>query len=381
MKALFIGSDPTLFDTGSSTYARIRSYAEAIGSVHVLMRSTEPDSLHTDGPLTVQGVYAGKLEAAKKLSAIAHGIILNEGIEIVSAQDPFEHGWIAMRAVKGTSAKLHVQVHTDFLSSWFVRGGVLRSPQITMPLKNRIRQKLADRVLPKADGIRVVSRRIKESLEKRYGSKIVTPTVIPIAVGTTVPEPSPLPRHSFPFALVTVGRLEPEKRIDDILEALVLLQGRYPAVGLVVIGDGREKERLMARVVEKGLMGQVVFAGECPDAWGMMRSAQGYIQASAYEGYGRTLVEAALSRIPIITTDVGVVGEVFTGYEDVLSTPPGDPAQLAVNIVALLEDVGTRETMVRSAEAKALAHLAEFQDLPALIASDLSHTCASSNRA
>ncbi len=369
MRALFIGSDPHLLDSTTSAYMRVRSYAEAIGTVHVLMRGAT-DASTTDGPLTVHTRAVGKYDIQKFVGA-AHGLIESKAIQVVSAQDPFEHGWIALGAVKGTSAKLHVQIHTDFLSPWFVRGGILRSPQIPMPVKNRVRRQLADMVLPKADGIRVVSERIKTSLTARYGTKIPNPSIIPIAVDSNVPAAHELPAHTFPFALVTVGRLEPEKRIEDIIEALFLLKDTYPSVGLIVIGEGSERGALMARVVERGLMGRVVFTGARTDAWGLMRSAQAYIQASAYEGYGRTLIEAALVRVPIITTDVGIIGEVFKGYEDVLAAPPGDPTQLALNIAGMLQDGAARETMVRSAEAKARAHLAHFENLPDLIARDL----------
>jgi glycosyltransferase involved in cell wall biosynthesis len=371
MKAIFIGSDPSLYNPESSAYARMKEYAAAIGTLRIIMRSDEADSVHEDGALTIEGVRAGRLESMRVLAARAKERIGTDGVEVVSAQDPFEHGWAAMKAVEGTNARLHIQVHTDFLSPWFVRGGIARSPQVPVPVKNRVRQVIAGRVLPKAHGIRVVSVRIKDSLVKKYGTKIVEPTVLPIAVGTVLPGPVELPTHNFPFVLATVGRLEPEKRIEDIIEALANVTERFPAIGLMIIGEGSEKARLMTLVVEKGLTGKVIFTGDRPDAWGLMRSAQGYIQASAYEGYSRTLVEAALARVPIITSDVGIVGEVFAGYEDVLATPPGDPTNLAYHMIALLEDRPGNELRIRSAEAKALAHTKQYENLPQLIAADL----------
>jgi glycosyltransferase involved in cell wall biosynthesis len=371
MKVLFIGSDPSLFDTSSASYARMLSYAEAIGDLTILMRSNGPSSEQVHEPLTIVSVQGGKLDGLRKVQEKAREIITTKGIEVVSAQDPFEHGFVAMQAVKGTTAKLHIQVHTDFLSPWFVRSGVLRSPMVLMPAKNRVRLTLADKVLPKANGIRCVSERIKQSLIKQYGSTIPEPSVIPIAVSTDVPPAVPLPTHQFTFALITVGRLEPEKRIEDIIEALSLIHNQYPAVGLIIVGSGREEATLKKLVVKKGLAEKVVFTGPRTDAWGLMRSAQCYIQASAYEGYGRTLVEAALSRIPIITSDVGVVGEIFKGYEDVLASPPGDPTNLAYQIIKLVEDPVAKERMIRSAEVKAKEHLSTYADLPHMIAADL----------
>ena len=240
-----------------------------------------------------------------------------------------------------------------------------------MPVLNRIRLRIADQVLPSANGIRVVSERIKESLAARYPS-LPPVSVIPVSVEQEAPEAIPLPDHGFSFAFVTAGRLEPEKRIEDILMALGKIAQRFPSVGLVIIGDGSERRKLEMLAKKLGLSARVVFAGEQgTKAWGMMRSAHAYIQASAYEGYGRTLIEAALARLPIITTDVGIVGEVFKGYEQVLATPPGDTQNLAALMTALISDQQLRRSLVLNAEAAVQEHLAHYPDQPRLIAEDL----------
>ena len=316
-------------------------------------------------------MYVWKLFRIRSLSARANALIREYGIEVVSAQDPFEHGLAALRAVQGTNAKLHIQVHTDFLSPWFVKSGNWRSPQVRMPFLNRWRRRVADRVLPRAHGIRVVSERVKASLITRYGASIPEPVVIPVPVSSVVPEPVRLPDHPFTFALIAVGRLEPEKRIEDILAALKLVVVHYPMVGLFIVGDGSERGRLERMTRSLGLEEKVRFLGHRSDAWGLMRSAQAVIQASAYEGYGRTLIEAALARIPLITTDVGIVGEVFKGYEDVLSVPVADPTALSLAIVGFIEDNSVRQELPRHAEETVRAHLAAVGDIPTRIKEDL----------
>ena len=187
------------------------------------------------------------------------------------------------------------------------------------------------------------------SLIERYGARIPEPSVIPVLVDTNVPEPVRLPPHpSFTFALITVGRLEPEKRIEDILSALKLVSAHYPMVGLFIVGEGVNVGSLSVWYVPLGPQEKVIFLGNRPDARGLMASAHAFIQASAYEGYGRTLVEAALAKVPIITTDVGIVGEVFKGYEDVLSVPVADPTALSLSIVGFIEDNAVRQTLLRT---------------------------------
>lgn len=375
MKALFISNDPTIAQSGTPAHERLAQYAAHIGELHVVLRA-HVHRVTNYGPLTVHEVASLKVFAPLKLGTYAHELVVRESIEIVSTQDPFEFGIAGLRAVKGTGARLHVQIHTDFLSPWFVRSKNFRSAQVKMPFLNRIRLRLAHHVIPKADGIRVVSERIRTSLHERYGERLAPVTVIPITVETVACEPVPFPDHTFRYNLMTVGRLEPEKRIEDILHALARIAHRYPMIGLIVVGEGREKKRLVKMATTLGLSEKVVFLGERADVCGLMKSAQAYIQASAYEGYGRTLIEAALAELPIITTDVGIVGEVLRGYEEVLPAPVGDSTQLSVHIVRLIEDVATAELLSRQAKLRAQEHLAGQGDLSVRIAEDLSAVIA-----
>jgi len=348
----------------------MREYAAACGELHIVSRAPAGAQETHEGPLHLYPVHGSKLLTLLMLAGVARRVIERNGIEIVSAQDPFEHGFIAMKAIRGTNAKLHIQVHTDFLSPWFVRSGVYRSAKVRGPLMNRVRVWLAGKVLPHADGIRAVSKRVSDSISARYGNTVPVPTIIPIAVDATLPAKAELPPHEFGFALITVGRLEPEKRIEDILHALARTGHAYQSAGLVVVGEGSERPRLEAIVRALGLQKRVVFTGWRTDSLALMQSAQAYIQASAYEGYGRTLVEAALARIPIITTDVGIVGEVFRGYAEVLSAPPGDPAALATHIQGLVEDHQARALFVDAAERAARAHLESVGNLAEAIRRD-----------
>ncbi len=374
MKALFVSNDCSIFDPGSATRERMRSYAAAIGELHIVSRAPEGALQITEGPLTLHPVVAGKLFYLGTLEKKIRELTLAHGIEVVSAQDPFEHGRAAMRAIRGVPAKLHLQIHTDFLSPWFVRSGVFRSMKVPAPAINRVRLQIASDIIPRADGVRAVSERVASSVSVTYG--VPMPSVVPVPVSTDLPAPLPLPPHNFSFAFLTCSRLAPEKRIEDILMALGRLGLHHDTVGLVIIGDGPERKKLEELTAKLGLTQRVLFMGEQKDARAYMASANAYIQASAYEGYGRTLIEAALARIPIITTDVGIVGEVLKGYEDVLSTPPGDTANLAAHMEALIRDHQLRLSLVMNAEHSVRNHLAAYPDIPAAIAEDLTHALA-----
>jgi glycosyltransferase involved in cell wall biosynthesis len=369
MKALFISDDPSLFDPASAVRARMRAYARAIGDLHIVSRSRSilPE-MHESG-LHIYPVRASKLFGTRALAKRARALILANGIEVVSAQDPFEHGLAARMAVRGSDAALHLQVHTDFLSPWYARES----------WKNRLRVRIADKILPQAAGIRVVSERVRQSLLARYGARITEPSVIPIAVPMPEGPPAPLPSapNGATFSILTVGRLEPEKRIGDLLVALSRVLVRYPKTALYVTGTGREKERLAAQARALGLEDAVVWLGARADAVALMGSASAYAQASSYEGYGRTLVEAALMRMPIVTTDVGIVGDVLKPDRDVLAVPVGDPQAIAIALLRLIEDNHLRENLASEAAHTAHNHLMANVDQPGAVAEDLARAARS----
>ncbi len=372
MIALFISNDPSLLKEESGTVARMKEYAFAIGTLHIITGAKHASELHL-GSLHIYGVPCNKFTRVGALSRRAHSLIQTEHIEVVSTQDPFEHGLAGVRAVRGTHAKLHMQVHTDVFSPWFVRDGNIRAPASKVSVMNRVRLRLATRTLPRAHGIRVVSERIKTSLTKHFGERIVEPVVIPIHTPATLPPKVALPDRPFTFSFITVSRLEPEKRIVDILQALATIHAQYPYAGLVIVGEGSERKRLEHMAHRLGISENVVFMGERFDAVGLMQSAEAYIQASAYEGYGRTLIEAALSGLPIITTDVGVVGELLRGYEEVLVAPVADPAALAVHMVGLVADSASRIELALNARTVVTKYLETQNTTAEEIARDLAH--------
>jgi glycosyltransferase involved in cell wall biosynthesis len=366
MNILFISNDPSLFTEGSAVRRRMRAYAEEVqkqgGVLYILSRASSTQVV-VDLPCVLHGVQVGKIRSLLVLPRIARYLIRTEDIAVVSAQDPFEHGWIARRAVRHTSAKLHVQVHTDFLSPWFTQG------MSGMAMLNRIRVWMAGATLCKASGIRVVSERIRASLEKQYGSRIPAPTVLPIATSREAIEAVPLPTN-YGFTCITVGRLEKEKNIENILHALAQVVTTHPEIGLLIVGEGRERFLLEQLVARLKLSAHVTFLGSRTDARGLMKSADLVIQMSSYEGYGLTLIEAVLSGTPLITTDVGVVGDVIPS-NGVAFTSIGDVSELAQHIRSVIESRETALQKAVSAKSVVEENLSHTDSSPRAIIADM----------
>ncbi len=106
--------------------------------------------------------------------------------------------------------------------------------------------------------------------------------------------------------LVYAGRLQREKRIDLLFEALAVLasnHGRSERPLLDLIGSGPDRERLEALARDLGIEASVRFVGYLPtnvDVWRHLGGAKIAVQPSSREGFGLFPLEAMASGLPVV---------------------------------------------------------------------------------
>ena len=223
-------------------------------------------------------------------------------VDVVSAQDPFESGLAAYFLAKTLGARFHVQIHTDFLSSAFRRG-----------ILNRIRLLIASFVIPRADCIRVVSTRIRDSVLKKYPgacSVIVLPVFVDVDGLKNAVAQAPQEHPKFRTVVLVMSRLESERNVALAIRSFAEAFRNQNDAGLVVAGSGREMDRLRALAYRIGVGERVQFTGSMqPDVASYYAQADVVVNTSDYEGYGRVIVEALACGVPVVSTDVGIARE------------------------------------------------------------------------
>ena len=146
------------------------------------------------------------------------------------------------------------------------------------------------------------------------------------------------------FRLLFVGRLEPEKGLDTLLDAVALV--RRP-IRLSVVGNGRLRKALEGASRSRGLDGRVVFEGVISEREAMAaryREADALVLPSRTEGLPLSLLEAWASGLAVIATGVGGVADLAaSGAVAIVS--PRNPAALARTIETLAADPSLRRTM------------------------------------
>jgi len=155
--------------------------------------------------------------------------------------------------------------------------------------------------------------------------------------------------------IVTTAHLVARKRHADVLRAIALLGERRPRLRYLVIGDGPERERLGALAHELGIAGRVEFAGQLEPAEALARTRRATLlaMASTDEAFGMVYVEAMAGWLPAIGAR-GEPGpaEIATAGGGMTLVDPGNPAQLAEAIDALLDDAGAEGERARATAAR-----------------------------
>jgi glycosyltransferase involved in cell wall biosynthesis len=305
MKVLMISTDRKVFDQNSEVRQRMRDYANFVDKLWVAVVGGGTTEI-VEGKLKILGLSRWRALFWRPAAAF----------DLVTSQDPFENGFIAWRLARRLGAKLQFQIHTDFLSPYFWRES----------FKNKIRVLLARFLLPRAAGIRVVSRRISEKLKARA---VVLPIFVDLNQIKNAPIQTDLHRKypQFEKIILMASRLTREKNIGLAIEAMAEVVKRYPRAGLLIVGSGPEKTKYHSSQ-------NIIFEDWTDDLVSYYKTADLFLLTSNYEGYGRTLVEAAAAGCQVISTDVGIAREILPP-ENII--PVNDAVVLAEKIILVLE--------------------------------------------
>ena len=241
-------------------------------------------------------------------------------------------------------------VHANYIASraerWLANVRFLQSIQTTQPrpawhwfLQSRIHAAAARVVVPSES----VANRAIEWCGVPRAKLVVVPNAIEVERFAELPR-TPAPRGAFRVGFV--GRLDPVKRVDDLIRAVALLPD---FVRLEIYGDGAARAPLESLVDRVGLRARTRFHGTVAD----VREAYGRVDAlvlpSQAEGFGLVLIEAMAAGVPVVGTDVDGIHDVVTRDRTGLLVPPQDPPAIAEAIATLMNDPATRRRLVESA--------------------------------
>jgi glycosyltransferase involved in cell wall biosynthesis len=149
-----------------------------------------------------------------------------------------------------------------------------------------------------------------------------------------------------------LGRLDPEKRVEDLIRAFVARD--WPADHLLLLaGAGSQERRLRALAApwpQVRFLGMVTGFEERVD---LLCATDVFVLPSTAEGLSLSLLEAMAAGCAIVSTDVGEHGAVLDGAGIVIPVHPLEPG-LGESLERLRDDPGLRARLGRSARERAI---------------------------
>lgn len=154
---------------------------------------------------------------------------------------------------------------------------------------------------------------------------------------------SEMKEDSGEIKLLTVGRLEEQKRIDRFLRILAeVRQQSAKPIKAIVAGEGSLRKQLETQAVELGLNGTVEFRGIVKDMTALYREADVFALTSDWEGTPNVVLEAMAAGLPVVSTNVGGVSDIVKHGQTGLLADPQDEDLLINQLSELINNSDLR---------------------------------------
>ena len=346
MEVISIGSDRELFNDSSPVQKRILAYGLLFDGLHIVVFTKKGYQKKVFGnvhiyPTNSISRWLFVFDAYRVVKKITNEQKLKPEETVLTSQDPFESGLAGYLAKRKFGFRLQLQIHTDFLNPYFSGESFL----------NKIRVRVAYFLIPKADCLRTVSKRVRDSLNKILPGLAERTALLPIFVDCQGLRNAPVKTDLHKkykdndFIILMASRFTREKNISLAVSVMPDIVKRYPQALLLIVGEGPEKENLRAEISKLKMKGSVILGGWTDNLASYYKTADLFLITSDYEGYARTAVEALSCGLPVLMTGVGVAGDIVREGDNGIIVPPRDRKNLIRELLGLMANRELYEKM------------------------------------
>ena len=191
-----------------------------------------------------------------------------------------------------------------------------------------------------SDSLITCSASMGDEITELFGPGLAEITVIPNGIDAARWPFAKRRTRNGPPELLYVGRLEYEKGVHDAIAALPRIRRTHPGTTLTIAGTGTQQDWLGEQARKYKVAKATQFAGHCDHAelLALLHRADAAVLPSHYEPFGLAALEAAAAGTPLVTSNIGGLGEAVINGETGMSSPPRDVGRLAAAVRSVLDD-------------------------------------------
>ncbi len=360
MNVLILSLDESLFNTHGEgdTLERFKAYRKHTTSLKVIVSTQKKYK-----PLSIAGIDIFGVSGRNKLFSYLKMLFMTkelckEKIDIIVANDPIL-GFISLLARSNSTPKIQISVFDLQL---------LDPNWIALKLHHYILKIIGIWALKNADSIRTDNSGDRNDLVDKL---FIDPNII-----TTIPiSPSSQSQQMFISAkknpslkqslvgngsmVLAVGGLLPKKNHLGLIDAMEEVVNTYPNLKLIIVGKGPLQENINNKISHLRLENHIKLVGSV--AYNQLPSYYAttdlFVLPSLHEGFPRVIMEAALTGVPIVSTDVHGVTDLLIDGKSARIVKKADSISLASGILELLKNEKKAKHFANTAKKSAIKKL------------------------
>lgn len=355
MKILMLSTDRALLGEAISTGdapERHRRYARSVDRLDIIVFSRQGYQTKA----LAENCFCYATNSRSPLSYVAQSLKIARELfsqtryDLIVCQDPFLVGLAGYFLKRKFNSKLLIHFHGDFWQNpYWLKASPLNFPLLFLS-KFTVRQ---------ADALRVVSPGIQAKLVRAR---------IPAGKVKVIPTPVDLDKFKNPDnqtvdsiraefkgkkIVLWVGRLSPEKNLPWLLQSFIPVIKKFPETVLLLVGLGREFDKLSQLIHSLGLNQRVKLLGHV--SYGSLlnyyHAADIFTLPSLHESFGKVLLEAGAASLPSLASKTTGASSIIQDKKTGFLFPPNNSKQFIDKLSRLLADDKLAQAMGSAAYA------------------------------
>lgn len=343
-RLLLLTKDVSIMQEGSEAFQRMVDIQEMFLEIHIILLALKEPHTEDISVARIAGnvwLYPTNSTSWWKIGYDAYKtaqtqLVFSGGFraDIVVSEDLFESGLAGWFLSKKYERPFQVHTTEDFFDSSYIES------QDHPVLYSWATQYLLERV----KSVRVKTEFQRQAVIAENSTLETTTELLPSYYNLNVwrdfvPVENLHEKYpQFNFIILHISSMRASSHSSEVLQGAAKILRRYPSIGLLMVGNGPLRSQLERQAIALGLQNQIEFLPMPKEVVSYMKSANILVQLSEDGAEDDLILEAAVSKLPLIANTRGIAGKLFAQGESACLCAPTDSECVADSINMYLNE-------------------------------------------